>query len=538
MPAYFRKESPTIKRGISLVLISLATLLFCYGVAQNFLQPGHVLREWGWGYHSAIFKLPRLGIPIAVFLLSLCVCVVLARFFHSRRVDRRFEFASLAVILIFGFLIQMSIVSLGIYGFTDLPIITVNEHKASYLFDMVKIKDMGQFLRDFPVVVNRLSGHSAGHPPGPILFFWLAKLLVQKFAFLQEIVFKVGFQLRINHPYLATVDLLLRDSVIYATSLLSSLLMPFLATLTVFPLYYLGKEYYNQRVGLYAALLFLCVPSVILFTPQMDQVFMFLAAGTVCGAFIGLKRKNLFYIALSSILFSIGMFMSVAFFVVLSILGLVVAGFYIKRESSSGESLDIFREGFFLKAATLFFAAVLLFYLSLWLLFGFNMVKTVYVILAGQQRFNVEMTRTYSKWILYNLYDFFAFLGIPLTFLFVRKLVLAFSEAKKSMRHFDVLFFAFLATLLILDLSRTTLGEVARMWLFLVPFAVLFGASTLDTVISRSAGDKKETSSFRGVLFSISLILCLQFAQTVVFKAFLERLASQGFRFMRNLVDY
>ncbi|MDI6892713.1 MAG: hypothetical protein QMD08_07015, partial [Actinomycetota bacterium] len=148
-------------------------------------------------------------------------------------------------------------------------------------------------------------------------------------------------------------------------------------------------------------------------------------------------------------------------------------------------------------------------------LFGFNIIEVFRRILIHQEVFN--QSRVYSTWVVRNLYDFFAFLGVPICFLLARKLIWQFKKVKEDgIKQLDVMFFASALTLVILDVLGVTRGEVARMWMFLVPLAVLVGVSEL-----------KDLDILKGKVlfsrsFSIVLLLFLQFAQVVTYKAFIN----------------
>jgi hypothetical protein len=101
--------------------------------------------------------------------------------------------------------------------------------------------------------------------------------------------------------------------------------------------------------------------------------------------------------------------------------------------------------------------------------------------------YHLGLGRSYHLWLLYHLYDFFVFLGIPLALLFVLAVVRGLQESLRCISRglrvarrvprpgpaVDALAIGLGIGLLILDLSGTSRGEVARVWLFLTPFAAL-----------------------------------------------------------------
>jgi len=98
--------------------------------------------------------------------------------------------------------------------------------------------------------------------------------------------------------------------------------------------------------------------------------------------------------------------------------------------------------------------------------------------------YHLGLDRSYWTWLFYHLYDFFVFLGIPLTLLLLIVSARAMRNllrlvACRSHHTIDALTLGFVLGLLILDISGVNQGEVARVWAFLTPFATLVAAHGL-----------------------------------------------------------
>ena len=89
--------------------------------------------------------------------------------------------------------------------------------------------------------------------------------------------------------------------------------------------------------------------------------------------------------------------------------------------------------------------------------------------------YHLGLGRDYWTWLVFHLYDFFAFLGAPLTFGFVLGVGYAV-RALRRRQDTSALPLGFALGLLLLDVSGAAQGEVARVWLFLTPFAVITAA--------------------------------------------------------------
>jgi hypothetical protein len=118
-----------------------------------------------------------------------------------------------------------------------------------------------------------------------------------------------------------------------------------------------------------------------------------------------------------------------------------------------------------------------LIWLFVGLAFGLDPIA-VYKTGMAQHYEIVTAGRSYARWVWYNLYDYAAFVGLPLSILFgIRIYDSARSATCRRGNHVDAAAVATAATILIITLSGTSRGEVARMWLFLLPPVLLAGAS-------------------------------------------------------------
>ncbi|MBZ0266694.1 hypothetical protein K8I85_00925, partial [bacterium] len=99
--------------------------------------------------------------------------------------------------------------------------------------------------------------------------------------------------------------------------------------------------------------------------------------------------------------------------------------------------------------------------------------------------------RRYATWVVWNLWDFALFLGIPLTVVWLGRVRDEVAERRATphllenrrtgaLRDPDVFeapfALALLAAVLALDVSGRILGETGRIWMFLMPMAVAAAA--------------------------------------------------------------
>ena len=115
--------------------------------------------------------------------------------------------------------------------------------------------------------------------------------------------------------------------------------------------------------------------------------------------------------------------------------------------------------------------------------------------------------RTYWKWLLYNPIDFFVFIGIPISMLSFRCIYDVIRSRKiEASNILSVAFFIILFLLLVSGINRS---EVARLWMFLMPFPALIAASQIAQI-------KIKTSS------AFLILISLQILQAIVFKLFIN----------------
>jgi hypothetical protein len=147
----------------------------------------------------------------------------------------------------------------------------------------------------------------------------------------------------------------------------------------------------------------------------------------------------------------------------------------------------------------------------LWVFLRFNALATWWECLRSNARFNRVTGRSYLPWVLYNPVDFLMFLGVGLSALLLLA-VAGVLRGVKAWRRWDPMTLGLVVlvlALVALDVSGMNTGEVARLWLFLMPGAALLAAGTLERF--GSAG--------RYVLL---VVLACQGLQALVFKLHLN----------------
>ncbi|MBM4049980.1 MAG: hypothetical protein FJ279_33200 [Planctomycetes bacterium] len=339
----------------------------------------------------------------------------------------------------------------------------------------------------------------------------------------------------------------------------ASISLPLAFGLTLFPLYYLAHRLAGPLLALWAVFLLAALPSGIFFTPVLDQAYALPTVLAVALFWRGLTTRSLVAVAGAAVVLSACLLMSLSFLAVVGFLIILTAvhallappsqpGVWLTSlqecsppvadqpaEKPKTEQLDASlrveslrpkgctpechcdcpsgpRWLWPLKVCGVLVLGLVIPLALFQLLTGFDVPRVFLKLLSiASQSVRDQYDRrvavmTYSKWIWWNLADVVVFVGLPAALLYLkgwfrlaRQLLATRAAPPEAIFHI-----AFLLTLLILNFSGVTLGEVARLWIMYMPFLLLLAAQELVALgLDRSAA---------------FVLLALQFAHAVVFK--------------------
>ncbi len=321
-----------------------------------------------------------------------------------------------------------------------------------YYGDVPRLDEIGlrRFLKDYsnPELFNTLSGHTRTHPPGGVIFLWFV-------------------------------------SKIFGYNLLSaSLASIFFTALTVVPIYKLSTRLYEEKVARYALALFLITPNFVMFTStSMDGPFSVFPIFSVYLFYEALfffsdSRENVSgfskghrFSLLTGLSLALGMFMTYS---------TVVIGFFLcvlpLLSLCYSEARASFRAH--VKVLLLAGATFIGFYLLLFVLTGFRPVDALWASIKKDEAgmgTGYESLGRYFHLSFANLFAFLIGIGIPVTVVWLRKLI---KTVGSSIRHRQTgndknLALGYLITLLFFTFSTLFTMEVERIWIFMVPFLII-----------------------------------------------------------------
>jgi hypothetical protein len=320
------------------------------------------------------------------------------------------------------------------------------------------------------------------HPPGPLVTFWVGRRVLEAWPapttwVLSHLATTRGLtatDLYSLSRYYAVPAVTVQDM---APALLLGVLVTLGGALLPAAAYVLGTGLAGRREGLAAALLAAGLPSLLAFSPSIEgvaAVLGVLAAGLWAQA---LRRGQWWLYALAAVVMVLALLWTAGLVVLLLPLAVMLAVVLVRPSSEPPEGCLSPLRGTLLAIGV---AAGLL--LGLWLATGYSFPANFLVINQAQRDIMIEWHRDYWVWLPMNLYDVLLFMGPLLVVLSIAGV----RPLRSGSRLSAALAAGSLAMLLIVLLTGTTLGEVGRIWLFMMPLLSWPGAVWLSSLSSRA----------------------------------------------------
>lgn len=485
-----------MKRWVTVAaILTIATSLFVF--YQSLLDTPSVRlgvhSQWTWKYdHSPFADRAMFGLAAAGLLGWLC--------YRTR--DHVFELVGgrlvsfLMAAVALCFVLQASFAYLSRAGFGQ-GVFWMGTPKVNAEFDEARKADS---LRELMIRAQDPERpfriHVSTHPPGAVAFY-----LVQRFVW--------GTYPDAAAQFVAMVETILPYAAESRQELFETLKEPELATLYssmvllwlaialgVVPLYFWTRDFFDPPTAVISVGLYGLIPSLLLFSPRTDQLYVPLAIAMVAQFHLGLGRRDPAQLVFAGILSWLALQFTLAFLVILFLVAVQVGvEFVVERRAVPTLKLLAWAAGGFIAPVGLCLPA------------GYNSLLVWKLCLEHNAQFNLG--RTYWAWVVYNPLDFVLFLGIPIALFFLKGMLDSIAQrAKDDPSRFGL---AFLITLALLNISGINRGEVARLWMFLMPMAAAVAAYAM-----------RDDSGERAHTFPVCFGLL--FVQSVLFKLSLDLL--------------
>ena len=471
--------------------------------------------EWRWD-----FRPPGLDVGgLAAVLAAGALLIAVALWDGGRFAGSR---AGLALLVALGFGLNLGIVGAQPGGFDRVLRSLVSRHSFSYVYDAGVAPGTGELLANFPAASADLDLHSRTHPPGPLLLVraldaWTRGWTVPEGGLAAAA--RDAFDREIRRARERGRPAPETPAGPWAVVVLAFLL-PALAALAAWPLHRLARTWgLPPAAAALAVLLWLLAPARSLFTPSLDQALPFLLVGAAALAAGGGRLRA----AGAGLLAAAACFLSYGCLAMLPWLGLVIlsAGPPETPALSGTSGTPPWRQRSTWVRAVLLGSGFLAPWLVLALAAGYAPWRDFRLAIAAHREMAV-VTRSYSTWVGWNLYDFALLLGPAVVGLALAALRRGSGRAFHWGRWG---LWGFWGLLVLLDLSGSVRGEVGRIWLFFMPLAGLFAAADLADVadvanVADIAGPSEEDRRPAGeiaILAGLQLALLLTLAANLVF---------------------
>jgi len=461
------------------LLVALAAALTGLAVGVALWWPYRLgVDDWAWEQvKDPVWE--RVPYTLAVF--ALIACVVVVGWGRVSGASRRREAALVALLAGLAFLAQVMAGRQARAGYHESVFAIGLPGASAYHGEARSIEHLGAYLRTFHQQVRRRSFRVqlSTHPAGPVVLMWG---LNHVFAgnpgaaegFIDCCERWLAWGMRLEESPAAARLFAKMSPPELAGVWLATIVLRLAACLVVVPVYLMARHCHGRGVALTAGAFSAAIPSLLVFSPIVDLCFPVLAATACWLSFSAGERRSVWRAALAGLVVSVGLFFSLAFIVVA-----LWAGALALVALWRGEGRPRKRHVVRLLAGGV--AGLLLPVAALYAAFGYNSFAVWRACWAGNAEFNLLSQRTYWKWLLVNPVEFLIFLGVPVACLFVRRLVAECRELthrRFARRDWPTLVVAGL--LVALNVLGANRGEVARLWMFLMPACALAAAAELE----------------------------------------------------------
>lgn len=400
--------------------------------------------------HPPISPLYSFFIPAVSFKIILPVFLVLLFLFlfeKSRGLSSvQKTWMVLIFLLIFSILIRASFAWMR-HGFTEMGTEFLVYENEDVIFDVPKIGNTLDFLRDYPEKMLSLSLHGSHFPPGYVL-------LMKGIASLGGYSEMTSIKAHIG---------------------LFGWFILILGSTAVVPLYLIIRRLFDSGMALASSVIFILIPNSVIFgAVSMDALFAAFALWPVWFLVKAMNNKgDLFNPFMAGILLALCTFLSFSGLALGLFLFLLILS---KMRGTRGKIWQGVRLIFFILSG---FACLALF---LWIAFGFNFLETFLKARELEARLMSNVAarlhgKSTSRLWLYttwgNFLAFAIFTGFPVVGIWLRGVYKDISERLQNIKttvSFSLITFVFVLIIGVLGIYRM---ETERIWLFVTAFVVI-----------------------------------------------------------------
>jgi hypothetical protein len=371
------------------------------------------------------------GVSLYASMFMGFIPFLIAQVLYDKKVMTLWSSLSLMMISMFC----MEVISMGMqsasFDYIRIILIVENPVTTSYFTDALNVSDIHQFLSSFPEHLDSFHVHARNKPPGFILYY-----VMMLFLFKEPVI----------------------------AALVGGIFIGLLATFTIPATYFLTRVLTNDRNAAFNAATYISIaPALILFFPEFDQILPILTCLLIGSWVLALEKNKKRYSLLFGIVLSASVFMAWN----LLVLGgfLLMYTFYSLIKSKGQQYAQIAKHSF---TALI---TVLVIYLVLWLVSGYDPIATFLENLSLQKELAISLGLPYPHTILFDLLDFAlgaGWVGVLLVLMFMAR------KIHEKKRDHELLVSCFcLLQLFIVAVGAFLASETARLWIFMLPLLLV-----------------------------------------------------------------
>ncbi|MDD5597481.1 MAG: hypothetical protein PHV82_06025 [Victivallaceae bacterium] len=324
----------------------------------------------------------------------------------------------------------------------------------SVLFDVPLITDVFEFLKTYPEMMIKLSMNGSHYPPG--------------FALLLKLVAAI--------KGMSALETIKANINIFGWVILM------IGSVSVYPLYLLIKEFFDDRTAIIGVIVFIFMPNTIIYgAVSLDSIFVMLALWPVY-FLVRAEKDNLICSILAGLFLGIAVFFSFSGIPV----GLLMALFILLKMLQSGENLLKY-----LKISCLAAAGFFSFFLFLYGIFGFNLIECFLTAQKLEKLFISGVAVRYHKKAFDDLYlyviwgnylAFCIYAGFHNIALFLRNVKSIIGGKIEKLKNSGIFSIAVFVFMIIIGFVYHM--ETERIWQFVSAFLAVIIAGELQKTAS------------------------------------------------------
>ena len=287
---------------------------------------------------------------------------------------------------------------------------------------------------------------------------------------------------------------------------LAALLTQAAAALAVVPLYLLVRRNYGRRTAWRCAALWPLVPAVAVFLPKSDALFPLIGLALLWLWLEGIGRRSGLLCFCAGVVLWLGLMLSLALLPVVAVAGCLTAWEFAGFKGGHERRQWAWGVG---KGVGWCAAAVAVPVLLLWLAYDLNLVKVWIWNYRNHAAFYHEYARTYWKWLLVNPVEYALAVGAPVLCLAAASCFHAFRN--RGRRSWPSLgsYVCCPVVLAVLWLSGKNMGEAARLWLVVQPWAVWLAANVLDEPDAQEQAGSESSGGLWMAGLALQAVVCI-----------------------------